>query len=244
MEQFAVEAAVTSNVSAMVLCWIKEDHPLSGWAWVTSNGGEVHVCRCSVHSSLMVHFTQTARLEDTSGRHQLPLHKVRLRPGAVLRVELHWQECHLNTSPMRCSDNTKPENHDPCILEGINVSGDTEASQIIRKRWLDRSRSRHLCWAPKHSSDNIKVACSRPSNIKMVMAPYPCDIWLRCYIVTKAGHGLWSLQHALIHVDVQNLSPHLHLGLCDGQRFLQPHEAQRLTALLSMNHVYIIDANW
>ena len=45
--------------------------------------------------------------------------------------------------------------------------------------------------------------------------------WLRCDEVDKGSHGTDSVQHPLVHVDVQHLSPVLHLCLGNGQGFLK-----------------------
>lgn len=49
---------------------------------------------------------------------------------------------------------------------------------------------------------------------------YPCNIWLRSNEATESSHGFWSVQHPFIHVYIQDLSSHLHLGLSDAQSLL------------------------
>lgn len=55
------------------------------------------------------------------------------------------------------------------------------------------------------------------------MKSHLCDIGFRCNEVTEASHGSGSVQHPLVHVDVQNLSAHLHLSFSDAQRLLHTH---------------------
>lgn len=61
---------------------------------------------------------------------------------------------------------------------------------------------------------------------------YPRDVWLRGDEVTEPSHGSGSLQHPLVHVDVQNLGPHLHLGFSDAESLLEEEKAEGAEQML------------
>lgn len=50
---------------------------------------------------------------------------------------------------------------------------------------------------------------------------YPCNVWLRSDQITKSDHSWWSVQHSLVHVYIQDLGSHFHLGLSDAKSLLQ-----------------------
>lgn len=49
------------------------------------------------------------------------------------------------------------------------------------------------------------------------------DVRFRGDEFTEAAHRSGSVQHPLVHVDVQNLSAHLHLSFSDAQCLLHTH---------------------
>lgn len=57
--------------------------------------------------------------------------------------------------------------------------------------------------------------------MKCPVDSYPGDVRLGGYETAEPGHGGRTLQHPLIHVDVQHLGSHLHLGLGYAQRLLE-----------------------